>query len=129
MALRDTLKVMVVDDMSVSRGLIVQSLEEIGVWNTTTENNGHAALARLIVNPVHLVLSDMNMPVMDGLGLLKGLREHRMTSKIGFILITGTPSPQIAQRGQDLRMNNLVAKPFTSGILASAIERVVGKLG
>jgi two-component system chemotaxis response regulator CheY len=128
MSLKDSLRVMVVDDMSVSRGLIVQSLEEIGIWNTTTENNGHAALAKLVANPVHLVLSDMNMPMMDGLGLLKGLRENRTTQKIGFILITGTPTPQLVQRGQALGMNNMVKKPFTSAILKQAIERVVGRL-
>lgn len=128
MSLKDTLTVMVVDDMSVSRGLIVQSLEEIGIWKTTTENNGHAALAKLVANPVHLVLSDMNMPMMDGLGLLKGLRENRSTQKIGFILITGTPTQQLVQRGQALGMNNLVKKPFTTAILKQAIERVVGRL-
>lgn len=128
MGLKDSLKVMVVDDMSVSRGLIVQSLEEIGIWNTTTENNGHAALAKLVANPVHLVLSDMNMPAMDGLGLLKGLRENRSTQKIGFILITGKPTPEIIKKGQALGMNNMVKKPFTPAILKQAIERVVGRL-
>ena len=84
MSLKDSLTVMIVDDMSVSRGLIVQSLEEIGIWNTTTENNGHAALAKLVANPVHLVLSDMNMPMMDGLGLLKGLSKTEVNANIDY---------------------------------------------
>ena len=128
MSLKDSLQVMVVDDMSVSRGLIVQALEEIGIMRTTTENNGMAALRKLVGNPVHLVLSDLNMPELDGLGLLKGLRENRSTAKIGFILITGTPTPELVTKGRALGMNNMIKKPFTTASMKQCIESVVGKL-
>lgn len=128
MSLRDTLKVMVVDDMPTSRGLIVQALEEMKIWKNTTENNGKSALDKLVVNPVHLVLSDMNMPVLDGLGLLKGLRENRTTHKIGFILITGSPTPDLVSRGRALGMNNMIKKPFTTLQLKACIEQVVGRI-
>lgn len=128
MSLKDSLQVMVVDDMSVSRGLIVQALEEIGIMRTSTENNGMAALRKLVGNPVHLVLSDLNMPELDGLGLLKGLRENRTTSKIGFILITGTPTPELVTKGRALGMNNMIKKPFTTASMKQCIESVVGRL-
>lgn len=128
MSLKDSLQVMVVDDMSVSRGLIVQALEEIGIMRTSTENNGMAALRKLVGNPVHLVLSDLNMPELDGLGLLKGLRENRSTAKIGFILITGTPTPELVTKGRALGMNNMIKKPFTTASMKQCIESVVGKL-
>lgn len=128
MSLKDSLQVMVVDDMSVSRGLIVQALEEIGIMRTSTENNGMAALRKLVGNPVHLVLSDLNMPELDGLGLLKGLRENRSTSKIGFILITGTPTPELVTKGRALGMNNMIKKPFTTASMKQCIESVVGRL-
>ena len=128
MGLKDNLSVMVVDDMSVSRGLIVQSLEEIGIMRTSTENNGMSALKKLVANPVHLVLSDLNMPELDGLGLLKGLRENRTTSKIGFILITGTPTPELVTKGRALGMNNMIKKPFTTASMKQCIESVVGPL-
>ena len=128
MSLKDSLQVMVVDDMSVSRGLIVQALEEIGIMRTSTENNGMAALRKLVGNPVHLVLSDLNMPELDGLGLLKGLRENRTTSKIGFILITGTPTPELVTKGRALGMNNMIKKPITTASMKQCIESVVGRL-
>jgi two-component system, chemotaxis family, chemotaxis protein CheY len=128
MSLKDSLRVMVVDDMSVSRALISQSLDEIGVSHYATENDGRVALAKLVANPVHLVISDMNMPGMSGLQLLEALRQTRATQKIGFILITGTPSPEIMRVGRELGLNNLVRKPFTTAILRSAIESVVGRL-
>ena len=128
MSLKDSIRIMVIDDMSISRALITQSLEEIGVQNIGTESDPKAALGKLAAQPVHLVISDMNMPGMSGLDLLGALRNNRSTQKIGFILITGTPSPDILKRGQELGVNNLVKKPFTTITLKSAIERVVGKL-
>lgn len=128
MSLKDSLRIMVVDDMAVSRALIAQSLEEIGVKFLSTENDPKAALGKLAAAPVHLVISDMNMPGMSGLDLLEALRKNKSTQRIGFILITGTPSPEILKRGQELGVNNLVKKPFTTVTLRSSIEKVVGKL-
>ncbi len=128
MSLRDSLRVMVVDDMSVSRALIVQSLDEIGIKHYQTESDARTALGKLAANPVHLVISDMNMPGMTGLQLLESLRLARATQKIGFILITGSPTPEVVREGQGLGLNNLVRKPFTTVSLKSSIERVVGRL-
>ena len=128
MQLRDTLKVMVVDDMPTSRGLIVQALEEMKIWNNTTENNGQTALDRIAQKPVHLVLSDMNMPVMNGLELLEKLRSHGATKGVGFILITGKPTSEIVQKGRALGMNNMIKKPFTTQQLKACIEQVVGRI-
>jgi two-component system chemotaxis response regulator CheY len=119
---------MVVDDMSTSRAIITQCLDEIGIANYTTENAGASALAKLVANPVHLVLSDYNMPGMDGLGLLKSLRETRATQRIGFILVTGKATPEMVATGQQLGMNNMIKKPFTTAAMKQCIERVVGRL-
>ncbi|TCM85058.1 response regulator [Rhodovulum steppense] len=128
MSLKDSLRVMVVDDMAVSRGLVTQALEEIGIFQISAENNGKSALNRLVADPVHLVLADHNMPGMDGLQLLEGLRRNRSTQRIGYILVTGTPSPDLIQKGQQLGLNNLVKKPFTTATMKKAIEAVVGRL-
>jgi two-component system chemotaxis response regulator CheY len=128
MSLKENLRIMIVDDMSVSRALIAQSLDEIGIKHYATENDAKVALGKLAANPVHLVISDMNMPGMSGLQLLRALRSAKTTQRIGFILITGTPSPDIVKEGQQLGLNNLIRKPFTSATVKAAIESVVGKL-
>ena len=128
MSLRDKLKVMVVDDMPTSRGLIVQALEELQIWDNCTENNGKSALDRISNEPVHLVLSDMNMPVMDGLELLRNLRQNRATKGVGFILVTGKPTAELVTKGRSLGMNNMIKKPFTTKQLKTCIEQVVGSL-
>ena len=126
MALRDKLRIMVVDDMSTSRGLITQALDAIGVSNVATASDGPSALQAIERQPVHLVISDYNMPGMDGLQLLYSLRKGAKTAGVGFLLITGRADKEIIDKGRKLGMNNFVKKPFDAAGLKSAIEAIVG---
>jgi two-component system chemotaxis response regulator CheY len=128
MAAANKLEVMVVDDTSVSRMLLTESLAEIGIHNLALAKDGKQALDQLMVKPVHLVISDQNMPGLDGLGLLKALREHKPTAKIGFILVTGSPDKTLVERGRHIGLNNFIAKPFSTKTIRAAIEAVVGRL-
>lgn len=128
MALRDQLRVLVVDDMSTSRGLITQALDAMGVRNVSTAADGPTALESVARSPVHLVISDFNMPGMDGLQLLQSLRQGAKTAGIGFLLITGRADKEIIERGRSLKMNNYIAKPFQPVELKTAIEAIVGRL-
>jgi len=128
MALRDQIRIMVVDDMSTSRGLITQALEAFGVQNVSTAENGTDALQVLSKKPVHMVISDYNMPNMDGLHLLQHLRANEKTKGVGFILITGRAEQQIIDYGKKLGMNNFLKKPFEPAELRKCIEAVVGPL-
>lgn len=128
MSLRDQLRVMVVDDMSTSRGLITQALDSFGIRQINTAENGTAALQALARKPVHLVISDYNMPQMDGLKLLHHLRAAPQTKGTGFILITGQAQQQIIDHGKQLGMNNFLEKPFQPSDLRACIEAVVGRL-
>ena len=128
MSLKKTLRVMIVDDMSVSRGLITQCLEALEIWNVDEDASAESALRKIAANPVHLVISDYNMPNMDGLQLLQCLRQNRLTQRTGFILVTGSPTPQIVDTGRKLGMNNMLKKPFSTAQMKHAIEAVVGRL-
>ncbi|MEO0936532.1 MAG: response regulator [Pseudomonadota bacterium] len=128
MALRDQIRVMVVDDMSTSRGLITQALDSFGVQHIATAEDGADALATLERAPVHLVISDYNMPNMDGLKFLHHLRSAPKTKGVGFILITGRAEQQIVDYGRKLGMNNYLKKPFEPVDLRKCIEAVVGPL-
>ncbi|MBE3639089.1 response regulator [Mangrovicoccus algicola] len=128
MALRDQIRVMVVDDMSTSRGLLVQALEGFGIKSVAHAPDGPTALQLLERSPVHLIISDFNMPKMDGLQLLHALRTNNKTKMIGFILITGRAERQIIENGKKLGMNNFIKKPFQPNDLRTCIESVVGRL-
>ena len=128
MSVAEKLRVMVVDDTSVSRALIIDALDQMGVRGVTIAKDGLAALNTLKAQPVHLVISDMNMPGLDGLALLKGLRQNPSTARIGFILVTGSPDKTLIERGRQYALNNYITKPFTVSSLRAAIEAVFGKL-
>jgi len=128
MGIREQLRVMVVDDMSTSRGLITNALDSFGLQHVAIAADGPSALQKLAASPVHLVISDYNMPGMDGLQLLHALRSNAATQRVGFVLITGRADREIIETGKRLGMNNFVKKPFEPAGLRGAIEAVVGRL-
>lgn len=128
MALRDQLRILVVDDMSTSRGLITQALDAMGIRQIGYATDGPNALQSLEKSPVHLVISDFNMPGMDGLQLLQSIRRSPKTKGLGFILITGRADREIIETGRRLGMNNFIKKPFAPQDLKTCIEAVVGRL-
>lgn len=128
MAAAKQLEVMIVDDTSVSRMLMSESLQDIGITSLALAKDGAEALTQLKSKPVHLVISDQYMPNLDGLGLLKALRSHAPTAKIGFILVTGSPDKSLVERGRAMGLNNFIAKPYTTKTIRAAIEAVVGRL-
>lgn len=127
MSMRNKLHVMVVDDMSTSRGILTQGLDRLGVTNYKSENSGVGAYNSLAAQPVHLVLSDYNMPGLNGIDLLRELRKTPQTQKIAFILVTGSPTPEVVQEGRSLRINSILKKPFTDEQLKVCIEQVLGQ--
>ena len=128
MSVRDKLRVLVVDDMSTSRGLLLQALDAFGIRQVEYAEDGMAALASMARRPVHLVISDYNMPKMDGLKLLQAIRSEPAIAKTGFLLVSGRGDPAVVEAGRQLRMNNFVTKPFEPAALKAAIEAVVGRL-
>ena len=98
MSVRENLRVMVVDDMGVSRALVTNALDEMGVVHYAAEADPKAALAKLTAAPVHLVLCDMNMPGMNGLQLLDALRRQEQAGNLTYIGIRHEGAAAFAAR-------------------------------
>lgn len=119
---------MVVDDTATSRGLITDALSSFGIQHVRSANSATAALTDLASQPAHLVISDLNMPGMDGLQFLHALRTESRTAKIAFLLVTGRATHEIIAEGRKLGMNNFVTKPFEPKDLLKAVEAIVGRI-
>src|SRR5512141_3516049 len=83
------IKVLVVDDQYSVRQMTRMALEEIGFRLIHEAENGVKAMETASSQPLDLIISDYNMPEMDGLGLLRAVRGHPAARKVPFILLTG----------------------------------------
>jgi two-component system chemotaxis response regulator CheY len=122
------LKVLIVDDQFSVRQMIRLALEEIGVRNILESENGRDAFDKAVSQPLNLIISDFNMPEMDGLSLLRAVRSHQTVRKLPFILLTGRGDRDLVVKAAQNGVNNYVVKPFTNAILREKIEQVMGKL-
>src|SRR5690606_25843848 len=111
------IQTLIVDDQLTMRSLIRASLQQIGVVNLREAVDGEEGLRAMIAQPAHLVISDFNMPNLDGLGLPRAIRAHPPTSKAAFIMLTGRADRELVQRAVQFGVNNYLVKPFTAGQL------------
>jgi two-component system chemotaxis response regulator CheY len=122
------LKVLVVDDQNSVRQMTRMTLEQIGVRLIHEAENGVKAMDTASLQPLDLIISDFNMPEMDGLGLLRAVRGHPVARKVPFILLTGRSDRELVVKAAQAGANNYLIKPFTAATLREKIEQVMGKL-
>jgi two-component system chemotaxis response regulator CheY len=122
------LHVLIVDDQRALRALIRSSLIDIGCTQMLEAGDGEEALRTLQLRPVHLIISDLNMPNMDGLGLLEAVRQSPALKKTAFIMLTSRGDAPLVRRAIDFGVNNYLMKPFSVAGLRSKIEAVFGPL-
>lgn len=122
------IKVMVVDDQASMRAMIRRALQDFGFKDVRDKGDPAEALADIRSDRVHLIISDYNMPGMDGLQLLEEVRKDPVIGKTVFIMLTGSADRDIVQKAAALGVNNYVVKPFAPAALKDKIERVFGAL-
>jgi two-component system chemotaxis response regulator CheY len=123
-----SIRVLVVDDQLTMRALIRSALQEIGFKDIADAGDGEEGLRTLVAQPAHLVISDFNMPKLDGLGFLRAVRAHEPTRKVAFIMLTGRADKELVQRAVQFGVNNYIVKPFTAAALRDKIQEVLGPL-
>lgn len=122
------IKVMVVDDQTSMRAMIRRTLQDLGFRDVRDKAAAAEALDEIRTNRVHLVISDYNMPEMDGLQFLQEVRKDPVIGKTVFIMLTASAEKEIVQKAAAMGVNNYVVKPFTPFALKDKIERVFGAL-
>lgn len=122
------MRALIVDDQTSIRTILRNSLAQIGIIQVSEKKNGKEAVEFLVDNAVHLIISDFNMPEMNGLELLKNVRENPKTRKTAFIILTGEASKDLVQEAVKGGVNNFLAKPYTVAKLKSVLEAVFGAI-
>ena len=119
---------LVVDDQQTMRSLVRSGLQQLGFKNIYEAPDGEEGLRHMLARPHQLVISDYNMPKLDGLGLLRAIRSHPPIQKTAFVMLTGRADKDLVQRAVQFGVNNYLVKPFTVGTLKEKIEAIFGPL-
>jgi two-component system chemotaxis response regulator CheY len=122
------IKVMIVDDQASMRAMIRRALQDLGFKDIRDKAGAVEALPAVRSDRVHLIISDYNMPDMDGLTFLEAVRADPVIGKTVFIMLTGSADRDLVQKAAALGVNNYVVKPFAPAALKEKIERVFGEL-
>jgi len=117
-----TRPILIVDDEKNIRLTVSQSLESIGL-DTDTAMNGEEALAKLKANDYSLILLDLKMPGMDGMQVLRRIREVRPEVRV--IVITAYGTVESAVEAMKLGTVDFVQKPFASEEIRALVSRVL----
>ncbi len=118
------MKILVVDDSSLMRGFAKSSLKQLKLNNVTEAEDGVEALAELKKEKYDLILSDLFMPNMDGLELLKAVRNDRDLKNIPFIIMTIEEKKGSLKEALEAGLNDYLIKPVTANALSKKLSKV-----
>lgn len=108
-------KILIVDDSSTMRKIVTRSLRQAGLEDceVVEAGDGQEALNVLAGSKIDLILSDINMPNMDGLEFLRQKAENAAIKEIPVVMITTEASADIVQQIKELGAKGSIKKPFT----------------
>ena len=123
-----TMKILVVDDFPTMRRIIRNLLKELGFENVDEAEDGAVALEKLRNGNFQFVLSDWNMPNMDGLSLLKAIRAEPALSTMPVLMVTAEAKKENIVAAAQAGANGYVVKPFTAATLEEKLNKIFEKL-
>jgi two-component system chemotaxis response regulator CheY len=121
------MKILIVDDSLTMRRIVGNTVVQAGFSKDQFDEaaDGQEALDLLNKNDYNLVLTDWNMPVMNGLELVQSMRSEAKFQKIPIIMITTEGAKTEVITALKAGVNNYIVKPFTAEILKEKIQAVV----
>ena len=116
--------IMIVDDSASMRQVVSIALKGAG-YEVIEACDGKDALSKLTGVKIHLIVSDINMPVMDGITFVKEVKQHSHYKFTPIIMLTTEMEPDKKQAATDAGAKAWVTKPFQPPILLGAIAKLV----
>jgi two-component system, chemotaxis family, chemotaxis protein CheY len=126
---RTSLKFLVVDDFSTMRRIVRNLLKELGFTNVEEAEDGAVALSKLHAGGFEVVVSDWNMPNMDGLTLLQTMRADAELKSLPFLMITADAKKENIAAAVQAGASSCIAKPFTAATLQEKLNKIFEKMG
>jgi len=122
------MKILIVDDFSTMRRIIKNLLRDLGFNNTQEADDGITALPILEAGGIDFLVTDWNMPGMQGIDLLKAVRADEKLASLPVLMVTAeTKREQIIEAAQ-AGVNGYIVKPFTAATLKEKIEKIFERI-
>jgi len=122
------MKFLVVDDFSTMRRIVRNLLKELGYTNVDEAEDGAMGLSKLRSGQFDFVISDWNMPNMDGLTMLQQIRADPALAKIPVLMVTAEAKKENIIAAAQAGANGYVVKPFTAATLDEKLGKIFEKL-
>lgn len=118
-------RVMTVDDSKTMRDMVAFTLRGAG-FQVTPAEDGKQALGLLATSPVDVVITDLNMPVMDGVALIRALRADPKYRAVPILMLTTESDSNKKAEGRSAGATGWIVKPFNPEKLVEIVNRVCG---
>ena len=125
----ERVRFLIVDDFSTMRRMIRNILKEIGYANAEEAEDGQAALVKLRAADFDFVVSDINMPNMDGLALLKSIRADDSLRTLPVLMVTAEACKEDIVTAAQAGASGYIVKPFTKATLEEKVQKILEKAG
>jgi two-component system chemotaxis response regulator CheY len=122
------MKVLVVDDFSTMRRIVKNLLRDLGFTNISEADDGSTALPMLQGGDFDFVVTDWNMPGMQGIDLLKAIRSDADLSHIPVLMVTAEAKKEQIVMAAQAGVNGYIVKPFTAATLKTKLDKIFERL-
>lgn len=122
------MKILIVDDFSTMRRIIKNLLRDLGYTNTEEADDGNTALPMLKADSFDFLITDWNMPGMQGIELLKAVRSDIRLSSLPVLMVTAEARRDQIVVAAEAGVNGYIVKPFTAQTLKEKLDKIFQRL-
>ena len=123
------MKILIVDDFSTMRRIIKNLLRDLGYNNTHEADDGNTALPMLKNGDYQFVVTDWNMPGMQGIDLLKAIRLDDKLKHLPVLMVTAEAKREQIIEAAQAGVNGYIVKPFTAATLKEKLDKISERIG
>lgn len=123
------MKILIVDDFSTMRRIIKNLLRDLGLNNAHEADDGNTALPMLKNGDFDFVVTDWNMPGMQGIDLLKAIRADESLRHLPVLMVTAEAKREQIIEAAQAGVNGYIVKPFTAATLKEKLDKIFERIG
>ena len=123
------MKILVVDDFSTMRRIIRNLLRDLGLTNAEEADDGATALPKLKSGKFDFLITDWNMPIMEGIDLVRAIRADADLRELPILMVTAEARREQIVAAAEAGVNGYIVKPFNAQTLEQKIAKIFERLG